>query len=425
MGAMTVPNLFEHRVQFYDSDAFMAKTAYDYIERARRSGNGVIVIATREHLESLQAMRQSGPGTPWRGGAEDCIFLDARETLAAFMVDGLPDPQRFDELVGALLHRVSRNGSRSVSAFGECAGLLCAEGNVEAALRLEQFWERIAQRHPLSLLCAYPMSAFADRGHSPAFQRICAVHSHVNPVESLHAVNDPDALYRAVALLQQRANALDSELRRRRNIEGIPASQSTQVATLDAARAELEKLAGQDALTGLPNRRVFDDRLLHAVERATRAGSSLALIFIDIDGFKAVNDNLGHAAGDHLLKQFAARLSLCARTADTVCRWGGDEFAVITEESDAEQACVLMQRIERALRVPFDLLGTEIRVSASLGLSLFPDDAADAQALMHNADVAMYHAKRAAKARESTAAAGAARVAVTQDRQEHASHQGS
>jgi diguanylate cyclase (GGDEF)-like protein len=402
-----------HRVQFYDSDAFLVKTVFEFFEPAWRAGDGVIVIATHEHREAIQAMRRHGTGGAQRSGADNSVFLDACETLATFMVDGMPDERRFNEVVGGLMRQVSHNSSRQVSAFGEMVAVLYAEGNRQAAVRLEQLWENLAQHYRFDLLCAYPLSAFPDDGHRHAFQCICAAHSHVNPIERLDANHEPDALHRTIALLQQRANALESELRRRREIERVLKMQNERIADMVSQQAELEHLAGQDALTGLSNRRVFTDRLDHAVERATRTGNPLALIFIDLDNFKALNDTYGHAAGDYLLKQVAARLSLCVRTADTVCRWGGDEFAVITEDADAEQAGVLMQRIVLALGDAFVLGDRSIEVSASVGLSLFPDDAADTQALVNNADTAMYCAKRTHKARVCTAAAGAARLVVS------------
>jgi diguanylate cyclase (GGDEF)-like protein len=377
-----------HQVQFYDSDDFLVKTVLAFIEPARRNGEGVIVVASHEHLNSLQALLQR----PW--DANDCVLLDARDLLAKFMGNGHPDKQRFDEAVGGLLDRLSHHGARPVSAYGEMVAILYAEGNAEAALQLEQLWEQLSRQHRFSLLCAYPLSAFPDNGHRAAFERICAAHSHVHPLEQLETINEPDALNRTVALLQQRANALESELRQRQAVERALAMQTERIAAMTLAQAELEKLAAQDPLTGLANRRIFNDRLTHAVERATRTGNPLALIFIDIDNFKALNDTHGHAAGDCVLKQIAARLTLCVRTADTLCRWGGDEFAVITENNDTEQANILMQRIAAALDDPFLLGDTVIDVSASVGISLFPDHASSAETLLQNADAAMYRSKR-------------------------------
>jgi diguanylate cyclase (GGDEF)-like protein len=357
-----------HSVQFYDSNAFLVKTVFEFCAPTWLGDEGVIVIATRDHLESLQTMRDASLGGMPRDGADSVVFLDARETLATFMVDGLPDEQRFTAVVGGLMRRVSRNSTRHVRAFGEMVAVLYAEGNRNAAVRLEQLWEQLAQHHPFSLLCAYPLSAFPDDGHRHAFQCICEAHSQVNPLERVGATHQPDKLHRTIALLQQRANALESELRRRREIERVLKTQNARIAAMASAQAELEHLAGEDALTGLSNRRIFTDRLTHAVERATRAGNPLALIFIDLDNFKALNDSHGHAAGDYLLKQVAARLSLCVRTVDTVCRWGGDEFAIIAEDADAEQAGVLMQRIVLALGETFVLGDRLIDVSASVGV---------------------------------------------------------
>lgn len=387
-----------HRVQFYDNDAFLVQAVVDFVRPARKAGEGVLVIATPEHLGRLQTLLGDAPAEMRRDGPDAFVVLDARDTLATFMVGGMPNERRFLDVVGSLVRQVSDHGQRPVRAFGEMVALLYSDGNAEGAARLEALWDKLAASHHLSLLCAYPMSAFPDAGHRQAFECICAAHSQVEPMEAAltnHAVDD---LHRTVALLRQRANALDAELSRRHGVEQVLALQSARIAAMQSVQAELENLAGQDALTGLSNRRIFTDRLEHAVERATRTGSSLALIYIDLDDFKTLNDSHGHEAGDQLLKQVAARLGQCVRTADTVSRWGGDEFAVITEDSDAQQAGVLMQRIVAALGEACDFDGVAVDVSASVGLSLFPDDAADAHALVQQADAAMYRVKRARKA---------------------------
>jgi diguanylate cyclase (GGDEF)-like protein len=390
-----------HRVQFYDSDAFLLKTLLEFVEPARLAGDGVVVIATRDHLDLERAALSADANPVRRDARDDCVLLEARETLATFMADGMPDEQRFVDVVGGLVRQVSDNGSRQVFAFGEMVAVLYADGNAEAAVRLEQLWEKLVQNHRLSLLCAYPLSAFPDDVHRHAFQCICAAHSHVNPIERLGASNEPDELYRTIALLQQRANSLESELHRRQHVEHVLTTQTARIAVMDTAHAELENLAGQDPLTGLSNRRIFSDRLAHAAERAARTGSALALIFIDLDEFKTLNDINGHAAGDQLLVQVATRLSLCVRSADTLCRWGGDEFAVIMEDADAAQSGVLMRRIETVLKEAFVLGNASINLSASIGFSLCPGDAADVYALVDNADAAMYRAKRAGKGRNN------------------------
>ncbi|MFT3806853.1 EAL domain-containing protein [Arenimonas sp.] len=158
-----------------------------------------------------------------------------------------------------------------------------------------------------------------------------------------------------------------------------------------------DKLAHQaqhDALTGLPNRLLFQDRLGQALAQAQRSGRRVAVLYMDLDRFKHINDTLGHSPGDALLCQVAARLAGCVRGSDTLARVGGDEFTlVLTELEDARDAIRVAQTIVEAMRRPFELEGRELFVTMSLGVSLYPDDGAEAATLMVNADVAMYRAK--------------------------------
>lgn len=165
------------------------------------------------------------------------------------------------------------------------------------------------------------------------------------------------------------------------------------------AEERIRYQANYDALTGLPNRALFLDRLEHAVATARRQKYTLGLMFIDLDGFKAVNDTLGHEAGDQLLKGAGERLRACVRESDTVARLGGDEFTVIMEGVEGrEGAAVVAQRVIDTLEVPFDLNGKQGHVSASIGIALLPEDAADSEGLLRNADTAMYAAKSQGKA---------------------------
>ncbi len=156
----------------------------------------------------------------------------------------------------------------------------------------------------------------------------------------------------------------------------------------------LARLAQFDGLTGLPNRHLFQDRLLQAMAQAKRSKRPMAVLFIDLDRFKLVNDTLGHAAGDKLLKEAAMRLTQCIRSGDTAGRFGGDEFgAVLSNLGDAGDASIVAQKIIDALGRPFDLDGHETYVSASVGITLFPSDSEEAGALIMNADTAMFRAK--------------------------------
>jgi diguanylate cyclase (GGDEF)-like protein/PAS domain S-box-containing protein len=152
--------------------------------------------------------------------------------------------------------------------------------------------------------------------------------------------------------------------------------------------------ANFDTLTGLPNRRMFRDRLEQEIKKAHRANLQLALLFIDLDHFKEVNDTLGHNIGDILLIEAARRIGGCVRESDTVARLGGDEFTVIlSEQGDVDSVARIAQNIIDALVAPFQLDEERAFISASIGITFFPDDAADVDALLKNADQAMYAAK--------------------------------
>jgi len=157
---------------------------------------------------------------------------------------------------------------------------------------------------------------------------------------------------------------------------------------------KLSHQAQHDALTDLPNRLLFQDRLGQAMAQAQRNGQQVAVIYMDLDRFKHINDTLGHSAGDTLLRQVAARLDGCVRRSDTLARLGGDEFTIVlTELDDPRDVMRAARNIVEAMRLPFNVEGRELFITVSLGISLFPEDGATAESLMVNADVAMYRAK--------------------------------
>ncbi len=163
---------------------------------------------------------------------------------------------------------------------------------------------------------------------------------------------------------------------------------------LNAAQEQLIRKANYDDLTGLPNRILFLDRLSQSLLRARREKELVALLFIDLDHFKLVNDTLGHAAGDQLLRQTARRLTRCVREEDTVARLGGDEFTVILPGIDSgDDAVVMASKIVRKLNNPFTIDGQEVFATASIGITLYPADGEDAETIVKNADAAMYDAK--------------------------------
>jgi diguanylate cyclase (GGDEF)-like protein/PAS domain S-box-containing protein len=157
---------------------------------------------------------------------------------------------------------------------------------------------------------------------------------------------------------------------------------------------KLARLALHDSLTDLPNRTLLNDRLDQAMMRARRGGSTVAVLFIDLDRFKHINDSLGHPVGDELLRSVAQRLQACVRSSDTVSRQGGDEFLILLADVvHPHDAAVCAEKITAALEAPHRIAGHDLRISASIGIATFPHDADDAETLMRNADFAMYQAK--------------------------------
>ena len=153
-------------------------------------------------------------------------------------------------------------------------------------------------------------------------------------------------------------------------------------------------LAHYDELTGLPNRSMFHLRVEQALARARRAGTRMAILFIDLDRFKNINDTLGHDVGDRVLNEIAVRLRASLREVDTVCRLGGDEFVVLIEDlPEPAQVASVAQKILAEIARPITLETREVHITSSIGISTYPDDSADMQGLMKNADISMYRAK--------------------------------
>jgi diguanylate cyclase (GGDEF)-like protein len=159
-------------------------------------------------------------------------------------------------------------------------------------------------------------------------------------------------------------------------------------------RKLFEQMAFFDTLTGLPNRTLFFDRLDHAISLAKRNRQTLALLFLDLDRLKIVNDNFGHNAGDLLLKEIGARLKNCLRQSDTVARMGGDEFTIIlTPITNPQDAGIFARKMLKIVAEPCSISGHEFIISGSVGISLYPEDGDNAEILLQKADIAMYRSK--------------------------------
>ncbi len=161
-----------------------------------------------------------------------------------------------------------------------------------------------------------------------------------------------------------------------------------------ANEARIAYLAHHDSLTGLPNRALLRDRLHQALVRAERERNGVALLCLDLDRFKTINDSLGHAAGDQLLRVIAERVQHCVRKSDTVCRQGGDEFIIVLQDlNEAEAPARVAEKVIERIAEPFEIDGQSITTSFSIGIAVYPNDGIDADSLVKNADTAMYHAK--------------------------------
>jgi len=168
----------------------------------------------------------------------------------------------------------------------------------------------------------------------------------------------------------------------------------SDITRLKKNEEQIKSLAYYDPLTGLPNRRLFEDRLQVAVAHAHRNMRQLAVLFVDLDRFKRINDSLGHSEGDQVLKEVALRLEACVREDDTVARMGGDEFVIILSEIEGpENATATARRVIEALTRPVAVGGKELVVTSSIGISIYPDDGDSAETLVRNSDIAMYRAK--------------------------------
>ncbi|MDP9011383.1 MAG: EAL domain-containing protein [Pseudomonadota bacterium] len=233
---------------------------------------------------------------------------------------------------------------------------------------------------------------------------ICSAHSDYDWAEVIARLDHSDKLlvvkkpFEAIEVIQC-ANALTRKWQNerivRRQVEALEQAVTVRAEGLERANKQLRHVATHDALTGLPNRLLMEDRISRFIVRADRHQQTFAVMLLDLDRFKLVNDSLGHRAGDELLKEVAQRLRSVVHNVDTVARFGGDEFAlIITPGSEADAAQQVAARIIDALNAPIRIAGVEVHTSPSIGMAFYPTDAATAETLVARADAAMYCAKQ-------------------------------
>ena len=217
--ASFAPAAVDHFVQFYDEDSALVPSVSQYLEGGLQSGCAAILIADAAHTEQILGLWRAR-GVDYEGAQArgQLVVLDALEALERFMLDGRPDPALFDATVGKVVRTaVGRYGN--AVAFGEMVALLCAEDRRDAAVELEDLWNRLAQSHRFSLYCAYGMHHFRGGDTAEAFSAVCHAHSHVQPTESLTIPSDELDQLRLITQLHQKATALEHELKRRLEAE--------------------------------------------------------------------------------------------------------------------------------------------------------------------------------------------------------------
>lgn len=227
----------EHFVQFYEADGFLLNSLSGFIGTAINSGDGALVVATGAHRDALdEVLCANGLDLISARRRGQYLSLDAAETLSKFMVDGSPEPNRFNKVIGNVIESVT-DGRNCVRAFGEMVALLWADGNYAAAIRLEELWNDLQKNYSFSLFCAYPMNGFTGEKFVEPLTGVCTAHSRVIPAESYaHLVNHDDRL-REIIQLQQKAKTLQAEIRQREETqEELRAS----LAREQMARAEAE-----------------------------------------------------------------------------------------------------------------------------------------------------------------------------------------
>jgi diguanylate cyclase (GGDEF)-like protein len=218
------------------------------------------------------------------------------------------------------------------------------------------------------------------------------------------------ALSRAAQLSSERNPDLPADLARKDEIGTLMSSFARMLATIEQQSQEINEFprrldqlireAFRDALTGLPNRALFMDRLSHALTRAERGGANLAVLFLDLDRFKILNETLGHEVGDRLLLEVGHRITSCLRPEDTVARLGGDEFALLLEDTaDLSGATAMAERVSAEIQRPFIVDGRDVLISASIGIALTGVGSMQPDEVLRNADLAMYQAKAEGRAR--------------------------
>jgi diguanylate cyclase (GGDEF)-like protein len=330
--------------------------------------------------EVLAALRAEAPIV------SACLYNASGELFAYYQRAAEADPCPIDRTVHTP-HPALPFVSRSILDHKEVVGTLCLTSDLEEVKRRNLRLLALASGLLcIALLIGGLAGSLLQRGILQPVLDLAGAMQDVTAQQNF-TVRVPVSGSCEIAQLGRDFNTMISELQRH--------EQETR-----AARSRLQYQALNDELTGLPNRRLLEDRLSQALSIAQRDQSTIALLYLDLDGFKLVNDSLGHSIGDRLLKEVADRMRSRARKSDTIARMGGDEFTIVLSPVRSKHDCSSVAKdFLDLLSAPFLLDDHKISISASIGISTFPENAADAMELLQQADCAMYAAKRGGKNR--------------------------
>jgi len=282
-------------VQFYDDDNYLIDDLSLFIGATLVAGDSAVVIATPEHREMLAA-RISASGLDLRRVVRQGRFfsLDARQTLETFLDGDMPDPTRFAEVVGAIIRQAASAATSSnapVAAFGEMVALLWEDGLPEAAITLEQLWNELARTHHFTLHCAYPMRLFPREKDREPMERVCHEHSHVRPTEAYTGLVDGENQLRSIALLQQQARALESEIEMRRQVNAVLEQREIELREALATRDLFFSVAAHELKTPLTGLKLSAQMVLRFLQDGTLEPDRLRSLMQRLD---SQTDKLSH-----------------------------------------------------------------------------------------------------------------------------------
>jgi signal transduction histidine kinase len=277
-----------HFIQLYESDEFLVDSVCRFVGAALRDGHASLVVATHSHRIAIQR-RLAETGIDLSRAIESgrYVVLDAVDTLSKFMIGGQPDSRQFHESIGETIASLTRR-SRRVHAFGEMAALLWADGNQEAAIRVEELWNELFRRHRFALFCAYALSGFSEKCDELAFESICKCHAGVVPAESYAGIADRGGRLQAISVLQQKAKSLETEIAHCREVEKAHRETGRRKDEfLTTLARELRKLSASIAsalellqIDGADAKLTVEARLM--IERESRKMTHLVDDFIDL-----------------------------------------------------------------------------------------------------------------------------------------------